>query len=565
MTTLDYHRYIGYARVSAAKAGLSIEFERDNVQPRTYGDRLVVQQPNALWSKEEWDKWWYRLEHEIGHEREVWREWKDVMEAKKLSHGNILGAINNLNSDNAQEHDRYGQLRGVDIRLGEGRRNFILKDQSPDLTTTPPGKQTPEPAFSAAWVYDAMCREEWNPAMAGASSKFTLTPEIASLLDKLKGWGKSASSCTNEWEVYDFSKEMLDVMGLDSDEEERKMQDEWEKQTAEGVGEGDEGEATEATEAKDDEADSGTGDGKVEEDTAKKKVAYDQYFEHVHGKTSTSDLTIDYNGYRGDGVYVPRKMQVKRNIPISENSRMFANAKSSSGFANRIRKMLQIYSATRYEAGKKSGKLCSKNLHRAKAGNPYIFKRKADTLNLKDTEVMVLIDFSGSMGGRKIGHACHAAVLLNDAIAKIGVPIEIRGFSDESDGPLDFRIKEFGERVTTDTLIGRFSTCAKSMWNNADGENILQAWHDISRRPSKRKVIVVLSDGSPASSSRYDDDDFLTKVVKDVEASGVSIYGIGICDNNVERYYTHRCVITKADELEHKLLDVVKRQILNRS
>lgn len=121
MTTLDYHRYIGYARVSAAKAGLDIEFERDNVQPRTYGDRLVVQQPNALWSKEEWDKWWYRVEHEIGHEREVWREWKDVMEAKKLSHGNILGAINNLNSDNAQEHDGYGQLRGVDIGLGGGR------------------------------------------------------------------------------------------------------------------------------------------------------------------------------------------------------------------------------------------------------------------------------------------------------------------------------------------------------------------------------------------------------------------------------------------------------------
>ena len=80
MNDLDRRKYISWAKVRARKAGLTIKFHREGVQPHTTGSVLNVAEPLTEWTEARWRQWYYELLHEVGHEREPWREWKDVMQ-----------------------------------------------------------------------------------------------------------------------------------------------------------------------------------------------------------------------------------------------------------------------------------------------------------------------------------------------------------------------------------------------------------------------------------------------------------------------------------------------------
>jgi cobalamin biosynthesis protein CobT len=209
-----------------------------------------------------------------------------------------------------------------------------------------------------------------------------------------------------------------------------------------------------------------------------------------------------------------------------------------------------------------SGRIHAKNLWRTRANDDHIFKQKVENLTLKDTAVTLLVDFSGSMGGDKIQHATAACLMLNQAITRLGVKTNITGFSDTFQ-PVEFRIKGWSERLTDDQIVDRFSRASNLMCQNADGESLMFAYHDLMQRPEKKKLLIVLSDGSPCSYGDGDDDELLYNVAKQIEGDKrVSLYGIGIQDRNVQRYYTQRTTISEAHELEDKLLDVVQKQIL---
>jgi len=190
--------------------------------------------------------------------------------------------------------------------------------------------------------------------------------------------------------------------------------------------------------------------------------------------------------------------------------------------------------------------------------------RKKQVINLKDTAVQIVVDCSGSMDGDKYVHASSSAVLLNEAISTIGVPVEIFGFDDSYRSPQHAIWKTFDKSVTSDELIGRCSTSVNHMMNsNSDGESIMWGYERLMKRRERRKIMIVLSDGSPAC-SRGDADYYTDQIIKTIEKGGVAeIYGIGIMDRNVERLYKDNAVIRSADELEAALLNVVQTKILS--
>jgi cobalamin biosynthesis protein CobT len=101
------------------------------------------------------------------------------------------------------------------------------------------------------------------------------------------------------------------------------------------------------------------------------------------------------------------------------------------------------------------------------------------------------------------------------------------------------------------------------MSNNADGDNILVAWHRLMQQKQKRKVLIVLSDGSPATWAG-DAYGFTKDVVKGLEARGdVDIIGIGIEDDNVERIYKTNKVIWNVSELPKALIYTLEHVILD--
>ena len=189
-----------------------------------------------------------------------------------------------------------------------------------------------------------------------------------------------------------------------------------------------------------------------------------------------------------------------------------------------------------------------------------VFHKNVQQFDL-DTAVSILIDFSGSMGDSKMTHAIVSGAMLNDAIAKIGVPVEVLGFTEWS--TQDFYIfKTFKRKVTNEELIRRMCTGTHRMGGNADGEAILWAYDRLVRQPNKRKLLIVLSDGQPAGGNG-DIVNFTKSVVNKIQDEHrAEIYGIGIQSNAVKNYYKHHQVIHRANELEGAILNVIKKHIL---
>jgi hypothetical protein len=238
------------------------------------------------------------------------------------------------------------------------------------------------------------------------------------------------------------------------------------------------------------------------------------------------------------------------------------------GLANSVRRVLEINSKSRYNYGKKKGKLHSANLYRvtmkdAKGFNERVFKDKEEKFNL-DVCVSLLVDYSGSMSGIKLEHAIQAAYLLQDAIGRsLRIPVEVLGFTDNGcDASTLLIFKGFDTRVSPETLKGYMCAGGENTCQNADGEAIAWAHKRIVNRKEKRKIQVVFSDGSPAC-GRRGVVGYTGEVVSDIEnKSPVEIYGIGIMDGSVERFYKRNQVINEPEELEPALLNLIKRSII---
>lgn len=156
-------------------------------------------------------------------------------------------------------------------------------------------------------------------------------------------------------------------------------------------------------------------------------------------------------------------------------------------------------------------------------------------------------------------------LLLNDAMNKIGVPVEILGFSQTFEGARSHNQHlihaAFGKRASAVDIIESMDSV--NLANNDDGAAIMWAHSRLIRHKAKRKILIVLSDGQPAcaQAGAYP---FTKKVVEEIETkSPVEIYGIGILDRNVEHIYKSHEVITSPAQLEPALLNIVKSKIIN--
>lgn len=307
-------------------------------------------------------------------------------------------------------------------------------------------------------------------------------------------------------------------------------------------------------------------------------------------------LHIDYSKYRGRGNYVPATKDqfvvadfcrnqfddphtIRTEAYMeSQNRRNYNNAMAGTAgaaFASRVRTRLQIRSKDRFEHGVKKGRLQNSLLHRvtvpdAPALNQRVFKRRimSDTL---DTAVCWLGDGSGSMNGAKYGHLTAASVQFNEAIGNtIQIPIEILSFTDVPDGsaehqpqPLMYVHRDFAcRRLATDELVRRMIVAGCHMASNPDGDAILWAYDRLRQRREKRKLLIVASDGQPATCRFGDIDTFTKQVVRQIEnETPIEIVGIGIMDDNVSRIYKEHYVINDAAELEKALLALIDKKV----
>lgn len=269
---------------------------------------------------------------------------------------------------------------------------------------------------------------------------------------------------------------------------------------------------------------------------------------------------------------------------------VYTKAKDSMGaeLATAKRKlelMIQSTQKISWETMKERGRLDSKRLVGAFQGEQNVFKIKRDDSDL-DTAVAVCVDLSGSMNGGKAYQAFMSAIVLSELLSKIGVPFEITGF-DSTDETIPYGVKSgmyddggrkygrcdalrihefkrFGDRFfDARQYMYRMATLDGAAHGNCDGESIMIAANRLMKRPEKRKIMFVLSDGHPACYGDYVKQyQHLKDVTKLIEKQGVDLVGIGICDSAVKEFYSKYIVLNSANNLPATILGLLKDKLL---
>lgn len=247
---------------------------------------------------------------------------------------------------------------------------------------------------------------------------------------------------------------------------------------------------------------------------------------------------------------------------------MLGIADKGAGLANQVRTQLQIMCRDRYEYGKKRGKLHNGALYRvgmkdAKGLNDRLFKQKIENQSL-DVSVQILCDASGSMSGSKFTNAAAAAVVLNNVLSNtLHVPLEILAFTEWGDKHAMYVAKEFGKDVTNHALASSFSAMAEMLLDNVDGESLMYGFNRIRQRKERRKLMIVLSDGSPCGGHRKGRiGRYTEQVIKGIEGSPVEIVGVGLQYDGVSRYYKRWAKIDDARNIEQALLSLISNHII---
>lgn len=249
------------------------------------------------------------------------------------------------------------------------------------------------------------------------------------------------------------------------------------------------------------------------------------------------------------------------------------------------RKMNMEFNApvTRYSRHKKKGKLDTRSLWRHKHSEK-MFKNRSPKLEV-NTDIVLLIDVSGSMSGDKIYLAAQSAAAFSQVLDLIGVNHEVLAFTTTSHPDSQalfhngFARVEPLSHITIKPVNKSFHSCADNfvfvgnggidMSNNVDGEALLWASKRLCeiQNDGSKKALVVFSDGYPAASCRGGGASLrghLKETVKRIESAGIPVVGVGINSESVSHFYPNNVVVDDLNDLGREFL-VLIRDILRKN
>ncbi len=622
----NYNAELKYARLVAETANLTFKIGGVGSTPHTDGSYISMPPLDSKWEfeGEEYSQWWYALIHEAYHNlhREDFEIFEDEEKLKKLGGNSFLKYILNVCVDNKIETLNRGRFGGRDAFVAKQRYKFAVEKiyDRMGATSDAGGKAD---ASHAVWVFDALARSAWIPEYLEDDLHSKLSDEaqvfLGTLLEEegLFDWYSSQSTSEDSWELANKIHDLLlsssppppPPPSEDEDQEKgESSEDEGESEGedgGEGEGENSEDGGEEMREADhrsgegddSDDGEGGDGDGKDDSDSTSEGGAPDDgktgkhdpdkrfndfseaaTHDHEHFETRTSeDYTPVEEAYGEKWVSMPtivHEWKGDTSVPTGARSlsaRLEDTLGTSTNLSKQVRKELQSKSRQKYVGGHRSGKLHRKSMWKVACKHPSdrIFRQKSSVISLKGTEVMLLVDCSGSMAGDKYQAACASMIHLSKVLTEINVTHSVMGFTTENyDKNVMYPFKKFEEKVNKDKFIYR-SACAlyeRGLLDNADGDCLMWAASVMRSRKASRKIIIVLSDGEPYARDAEGNMEyhFTENVVKDIEKTGdIEMYGIGILSRAVKSIYTNYEVLNHVNDLEPCLLNVLKNKFIN--
>lgn len=250
----------------------------------------------------------------------------------------------------------------------------------------------------------------------------------------------------------------------------------------------------------------------------------------------------------------------------------------------KLRRALMAKQRRDWDFGRETGRLDSKRLVGAYNRLPTVYKQRKDREEL-DTAVTILVDLSGSMGGKKVEVARDCAVAISECLEGSGISFKVVGFCNTRSGKNGFSRYasssngKFHRYEALDSVVFKgynnpLRICQGSVanipsacgGNNSDYDFIKLELSELKRRPENRKVLFVLSDGHPACHTDASSSELIKHcktAIKNGRKDGVESVGIGICDSTVKRIYDNNVVVNNVSELGttvfNKLTEILTR------
>lgn len=131
--------------------------------------------------------------------------------------------------------------------------------------------------------------------------------------------------------------------------------------------------------------------------------------------------------------------------------------------------------------------------------------------------VYVLLDNSGSMCGNKRTEASKAAAVIEEGFKGI-IPMKIVAF--DTCGPVIHEVIKGWDESQKLNCCWNFAKHGRNGCGNDDGYDILVAQKELLARPEEKKLLIVLSDGAPASVEDT------KKAIQNTRKKGINVFGI---------------------------------------
>lgn len=225
---------------------------------------------------------------------------------------------------------------------------------------------------------------------------------------------------------------------------------------------------------------------------------------------------------------------------------------ASSRMRAKMLGMMQSIKRKPESFGLSGRKLASGRLVKLATGDPRIFKKKVEKVEV-NTAVVVLLDLSGSMGGKYEVANAAAFALHNTLFGLKGVSVCSAEFSGKTKEPEVNILVDFGRKPQSENF-------HHYPFDGTPTDTAIWAGRALLlQRPEPRKIMLVITDGRPSKSSETKAATLRT--IKD----GIEIAAIGIMEKCVQRYWDNNTVINTIQELPAAMFGVMEGLLTDRS
>lgn len=223
--------------------------------------------------------------------------------------------------------------------------------------------------------------------------------------------------------------------------------------------------------------------------------------------------------------------------------------KNANGVSEAIRRLRRLFQRDRESCDyASSGKYALKRSLSGRISVNQFTKRRRLT-GKRNIAVSILVDNSGSMGGKKLESAKGAALALCDIFAELDIPVYVTGF--HSDGTGDSLQTHYVKWKATEYERQNI-LLMKAGGENYDAYAIRYAAKILAGRKAEHKLLMVISDGLPSVIGRKADGiEENRESIYNARKCGIDVIGFGIGNidrANFERMYDTDCYVHVGNE-----------------